>query len=176
MSKPASGRAAANASATCDSTVVRRAVPQFASIGVASTVCDRSEVERFDRRTARASPRLSRLADCFASTDAKAFAAFWRRCDPKYPFIPNGLRFDLSTAFRRGSVRFVAPTARPPTSRFSSQASTFEGVAKHWKTRQGRLRLASTRKLATENEKADGWTSTRRPAKLSSASRFETRS
>ena len=118
MSRPASGRAAANASATCDSTVVRRAVPQFASIGVASTVCDRSEVERFDRRTARASPRLSRLADCFASTDAKAFAAFWRRCDPKYPFIPNGLRFDLSTAFRRGSVRFVAPTARPPTSRF----------------------------------------------------------
>ena len=44
----------------------------------------------------------------------RTFAASFRRFDPKYPFIPNGLRFDLSTAFRRGSVRFVAPTARPP--------------------------------------------------------------
>ena len=52
-----------------------------------------------------------------------AFAALFRRFGPKYPFIPNGLRFDLSTAFRRGSVRFVAPTARPPTCRFSARAS-----------------------------------------------------
>jgi len=33
----------------------------------------------------------------------RAFAASFRRFDPRYPFIPNGLRFDLSTAFRRGA-------------------------------------------------------------------------
>ncbi len=33
----------------------------------------------------------------------RAFAASFYRFAPKYPFIPNGLRFDLSTAFRRGA-------------------------------------------------------------------------
>jgi hypothetical protein len=125
----------------------------------------------------RASPRLSRLADYFASTDVKgvrSVLSVWS--DPKYPFIPNGLRFDLSTAFRRGSVRFVAPTARPPNEPIFRRKRRRLKTLKRWKTRQGRLRFASTRKLATEDEKADGWTSTRRPAKpFSSASRFETR-
>ena len=177
LSKPASGRAAANASATCDSTVVRRAVPQFASIGVASTVRDRSGVERFDRRTARASPRLSRLADFFASADEtrsqRCFAG-WTRNIPLF-------RTALGSTFRPRSAEGASDSSRRRPDRrradFSSQASLLENVAKRWKTRQGRLQFALSRRLATEDKKADGWTSTRRPAKpFSSASRFETRS
>ena len=59
-----------------------------------------------------------------------AFAASLCRLGPKYPFIPNGLRFDLSTAFRRGSVRFVAPTARPPNE------PIFRRKRRRWKTLQ----------------------------------------
>lgn len=95
-----------------------------------------------------------------------AFAASFRRLNPKYPFIPNGLRFDLSTAFRRGSVRFVAPTARPPIGRFSSRAVSLENVEKRWKTRASPLvTRAAEETWRRVDEKADGWTSTRRPAK-----------
>lgn len=127
LSKPASGRAAANASATCDSTAVRRAVPQFASIDVASTVCGRSKVG-FPFSFGSSVAAIVATCRLFRVDRRRAFAAFVRRFDPKYPFIPNGLRFDLSTAFRRGSVRFVAPTARPPNADFSSQASSFKAL------------------------------------------------
>lgn len=78
-------------------------------------------------------------------------------------------RTALGSTFRPRSAEGASDSSRRRpdrrTSRFSMQAALFEGVEKRWKTRQGRLRFASPRKLATENETADGWTSTRRPAK-----------
>lgn len=111
------------------------------------------------RRDCRDLPTVSRR------DRRKAFAAFFRRFGPKYPFIPNGLRFDLSTAFRRGASDSSRRRPDRRTSRVSSQTFAFENVEKRLKTRRGRLQLASLRRLATEDEKADGWTSTRRPAK-----------
>ena len=94
-----------------------------------------------------------------------AFAASFRRLNPKYPFIPNGLRFDLSTAFRRGSVRFVAPTARPPIGRFSSRAVSLENVENVGKRTPPLVKRGAEGTWQRVDEKADGWTSTRRPAK-----------
>ena len=130
----------------------------------------------FRFRPPRTSPRLSRLADYFASTDERRSQRRFVGSARNIPLI----RTALGSTFRPRSAEGASDSSRRRPDRrradFSSQASLLENVAKRWKTRQGRLQLASTRKLATENEKADGWTSTRRPAKLSSASRFETRS
>ena len=67
----------------------------------------------------------------------RAFAASFRRFDPRYPFIPNGLRFDLSTAFRRGASDSSRRRPDRRTSRVSSRASAFENVEKCLLTRQG---------------------------------------
>lgn len=163
LSKPASGRATADASATCDSTVVRRAVPQFASIDVASTVRGRRNgVSVLAGPSGAAIVATCRL---FRVDRRNAFAACFVGSARNIPLF----RTALGSTFRPRSAEGASDSSRRRpdrrTSRFSMQAALFEGVEERWKTRQGRLQFASPRKLATENETADGWTSTRRPAK-----------
>lgn len=164
LSKPASGRATADASATCDSTVVRRAVPQFASIGVASNVRRRAKVG-FPFSSPSSVAAIVATCRLFRVDRRNAFAARRVGSARNIPLF----RTALGSTFRPRSAEGASDSSRRRpdrrTSRFSMQAALFEGVEKRWKTRQGRLRFASPRKLATENETADGWTSTRRPAK-----------
>lgn len=116
-------------------------------------------------RPLRASPRLSRLADCFAPAgERRSQRRFvgWARNIPLF-------RTALGSTFRPRSAEGASDSSRRRpdrrTSRVSSRASAFENVEKRLITRRGRLQLALARRLATEDEKADGWTSTRRPAK-----------
>lgn len=91
-----------NASATCDSPSFdarfrssrRSASPRPFAVGENGLFVF-ARPER--RRDCRDLPTISRRPIL------RAFAASFYRFAPKYPFIPNGLRFDLSTAFRRGA-------------------------------------------------------------------------
>lgn len=152
MSKPASGRTAAKRER--DLRFDRRST-RGSAVRVDRRRLDRSRsAKRAFRFSTRAAPRLSRLADYFASIDLTAFAASFYRFAPKYPFIPNGLRFDLSTAFRRGASD---SSRRRPDRRNAD----FRRERRRWKTlknvwKRGKGACDSRRQGNLRNESENG--------------------
>ena len=147
---------------------------QFASIGVASNVGGGwKSVSVFSRRERR---RDCRDLPTISRRPAK------RRSQRRFGGSPRNIplfRTALGSTFRPRSVEGASDSSRRRPDRlrrrFPLRTSSFENVEKCLKTRRGVCNLRRQGNLRREIEKSDGWTSTRRPAKLGSASCFETR-
>ena len=133
---------------------IRRRSTRGSAVRVDRRRLDRSRLVKRDCRfLTRASPRLSRLADCFASTDG---GRSQRRFVGSIRDIPL-FRTALGSTFRPRSAeerpirRADGPTAE---ARFSPQASSFENVEKRLK--RGKGACNSRRQGDLRNERKNG--------------------